>query len=154
MDSKPHPSSTPQPVRIPRSSQRQRKHRSGNIPRARTGLVVVFIAILISLGFFCLSLPNPPGIWIPILGVAPLWLGCLIIALWRRQKWARILLITLFGAASVVCLVMIPNSTDAPADQKDMLLMAYFIATIVSISSAAYLVYSRDIHRLTSRDRE
>ena len=75
----------------------------------------------------------------------------LLIALWRRQVWARYLLIGLFGLAAIGGLVMVPNTLD-PKDRD--LLMAYVAGGLLAVGSALYLYYSRDIHRLTSRDRE
>lgn len=139
-------------ARSRRPPPRPRKHRHGDKGRARIGLAVIFCLLLVVEGFFYLALPvDKPGLSIPLLLGGALWTTALLIALWRRQQWARILLIGLFGLFALFATIMVPN-TLGPKDRD--LLMAYFVGGLMAIGSGAYLVYSRDMHRLTSRDRD
>ena len=98
-------------------------------------------------GFFFIALPT--GLSIPILTASTLWTTALLIALWRRQYWARLILIALCGIATMVAAIMAPNSL-----QDTPLFTAYVVGVLVTIGCAAYLIKSRDMHRLTSRERE
>ena len=66
-----------------------------------------------------------------------------------RQQWARFILLGLFGLVAVAATIMIPAT---PADPP--LITAYLAAALVAAGSGWWLFKSRDVHRLTSRDRE
>jgi hypothetical protein len=114
---------------------------------------VIFLFCCTGVAFFLNALwplgrtgPTTPAIFGSVL-----WTTALLIALWRREIWARYLLIALFSLAAIGALIMAPNTLDA----KDRdLLMAYAVSGMLAVASALYLYYSRDIHRLTSRSRE
>jgi len=150
---KPGPRPPPPKMRRPPPRQRARKHRShGNVGRARWGVFVIFLFFCTGVAFFLNALPlGTTGLTTPAIFASVLWTTSLLIALWRRQVWARYLLIGLFGLAAIGGLVMVPNTLD-PKDRD--LLMAYVAGGMLAVGSALYLYYSRDIHRLTSRDRE
>lgn len=113
---------------------------------------MIFLFFCTGVAFFLNALPlGTPGLTTPAIFASVLWTTSLLIALWRRQVWARYLLIGLFGLAAIGGLVMVPNTLD-PKDRD--LLMAYVAGGLLAVGSALYLYYSRDIHRLTSRDRE
>ena len=136
-----------------RPPPRPRKHRNrGDIVRARWGVVVIFFLVCTSVAFFLNAVPlGRTGLTTPAIFGSVLWTTALLIALWRRQPWARILLVGLFGLAAIGALIMVPNTL---ADSERDLLMAYVVGGMLAVGSALYLYYSRDIHRLTSRERE
>ena len=140
-------------MRRPPPRPQPRKHRRhGNVARARWGLVVIFCLLGITVGFFLNALPlGRTGLTTPAIFGGTLWTSALLIALWLRHAWARILLIGLFGLAAVGTLILVPNTL---AETERDLLMAYVAGGLLASGSALYLYYSRDIHRLTSRDRE
>ena len=77
-----------------------------------------------------------------------LWTTALLIAVWRRQYWARLILVALFGLAALFVLLLITTTpTDSP------LFMTLVIRELVLVGSGAYMMFSRDMHRLTSRER-
>ena len=78
-----------------------------------------------------------------------IWTTALLIAIWRRQQWARIVTIALFILCTVTAMVLIPSSS-----QNLPLLTAYAVAGLVTVGTSTWLIYSRDIRRLTSRERE
>ena len=139
----------PRPRRPPprRPPPRQRTHRRGSVPRARGGVFVIFALLRMVDGFFYIALPA--ALSIPILTASTLWTTALLVALWRRQYWARIILVALCGIATAGAAIMVPNSW-----QDTQLLTAYVVGALVTGGCAAYLIYSRDMHRLTSRERE
>ena len=139
----------PRPRRPPprRPPPRQRTHRRGSVPRARGGVFVIFALLRMVDGFFYIALPA--ALSIPILIASTLWTTALLVALWRRQYWARIILVALCGIAAAGAAIMAPNSL-----QDTPLLTAYVIGALVTGGCAAYLIRSRDMHRLTSRERE
>lgn len=141
-------------MRRPPPRPRPRKHRShGNVGRARWGVVVIFLLFCTAVAFFLNALwpLGRTGLTTPAIFGSVLWTTALLIALWRRQIWARYLLIFLFSLAAIGALIMAPNTLD-PKDRD--LLMAYAVSGMLAVASALYLYYSRDIHRLTSRERE
>ncbi len=134
----------------PRRPPKPRQHRNGKASRGRVGLVVVFGLLRIVDVFFLLALPTGPSS-LPFLAIilAAMWTTAVLIAIWRRQQWARIIMIGLFILVAIAAMVLIPTSTaDTP------LLTAYVIAAVVSAGSSAWLLRSRDVRRLTSRERE
>ena len=117
------------------------------MPRARIGILVIFGLVLAVDGYFFISLPvDKPVLSMPLLIASPLWTAALLIALWRRQHWARLILIGLCVVAAAAFSIMLV--------ENGPLFTAYLIGTLVSIGCGAYLVYSRDMRRLTSRERE
>lgn len=149
------PGQRPPPPRMrrPPPRPRPRKHRShGNVARARWGVFVVFLLFCTGVAFFLNAIPlGRTGLATPAIFGSVLWTTALLVALWRRQIWARYLLIALFSAGAIGALIMVPNTLD-PKDRD--LLMAYAVGGVLAVGSSLYLYYSRDIHRLTSRDRE
>lgn len=127
-----------------------RRHRNGNVTRARIGLVVVFVLLRLVDAFFVIALPGgPSGLPFAAVLLTGMWTTAVLIVLWRRQQWARIIMIALFGLAAIAALVMIPNtSNDTP------FVTAYVVLAAVSVGCGAWLLYARDARRLTSRDRE
>lgn len=132
---------------------RPRKHRRhGNVVRARWGVVVIFCLLCVVEGLFLNALPiGVPGIATPAIFGSALWITALLIAIWLRNAWARLLLMGLFAIIVIGSIIMAPNTLD-PKDRD--LLMAYCGAGLVAMGAGAYLAASRDIYRLTSRDRE
>ena len=113
---------------------------------------MIFFLVCTSVAFFLNAVPlGRTGLTTPAIFGSVLWTTALLIALWRRQPWARILLVGLFGLAAIGALIMVPNTL---ADSERDLLMAYVVGGMLAVGSALYLYYSRDIHRLTSRERE
>ena len=100
--------------------------------------------------FFLLAVPiGTPGLTTPAIFGGFLWTTALLIALWQRQHWARILLCGLSWLGTLSAGIMIPNSL-----QEFSLLTAYVVCAVVTAGCGTYLIYSRDMHRLTGRARE
>lgn len=138
------------PRRPPPRPRKHRKH--GNVIRARWGVVVIFCLLCVVEAFFLNALTiGVPGIATPAIFGSALWITALLIALWRRNAWARLLLIVIFALAVIGSIIMAPNTLD-PKDRD--LLMAYVAGGLAAMGCGAYLAASRDIYRLTSRDRE
>lgn len=128
----------------------KRRHRHGNATRARIGLVVVFLLLCVVEFLFVLGVPPEwKRVLIPSIIVSSLWTTALIIALAFRHAWARLILLGIFALVAVAALVLIPMAFENPT-----FLTPLFASLLVSAGSFAWLFYSRDIHRLTSRDRE
>ncbi len=101
-------------------------------------------------GLFLMALPiGTPGLTTPAIFGGFLWTTALLIALWRREHWARILLCGLCFLGALAAGIMIPNSL-----RENSLLTAYVVAVVVAGGCGTYLIYSRDMHRLTGRSRE
>ncbi len=134
-----------QPVPPPK-----RRHRHGNATRARIGLVVVFLLLGVVEFLFVLGVPPEwKRVLIPSIIVSSLWTTALLIALAFRHAWARLILLGIFALVAVAALVLIPMAFENPT-----LLTPLLASLLVSAGGFAWLFYSRDIHRLTSRDRE
>jgi hypothetical protein len=114
------------------------------------GLVVIFIMLRVIDGFFFLSLTDTPSNMIVAAFVlAAMWTTALLVAIWLRQGWARIIMIGLFIIGTIAGMILIPT-----ASNNTPLLTAYIVAAMISAGCAAWLIMSRDMHRLISRDRE
>jgi hypothetical protein len=101
-------------------------------------------------GFFFLSLTDTPSnMVVASFVLAGMWTTALLVAIWFRQGWARVILIGLFIFGTIAGMVLIPTATTNAA-----LLTAYVIAALISAGCCAWLIMSRDMHRLISRDRE
>lgn len=89
-----------------------------------------------------------PSLATPGIICSTLWTTALLVAIWRRQYWARVILVGLLGLATVLVILVISSLTpDSP------LFTATLIRGLVTVGCGAYLIYSRDVHRLTSRER-
>jgi len=101
---------------------------------------------------FLFLLGVPPesmrSVWPTIIG-STLWTTALLIAVALRHAWARLILLGLLALATVGLLIVIPMVFDKPA-----LLTPLISSLVVNAGSFAWLFWSRDVHRLTSRDRE
>ncbi len=112
--------------------------------------MIVFALLRLVDAFFLIGLPNgPTSLALVTVGLVAMWTTALLVAIWRRQGWARLLTIGVFILCAVAAMVMIPNSS-----RNIPMLTAYIVTGIVTIGASAWLIYSRDVHRLTSRDRE
>lgn len=78
-----------------------------------------------------------------------IWTTALLIGVWLRKPWARLILIALLGLASVFIIIMFPMITDYPA-----LLTPLVSILIVHAGTFGWLILSRDVRRLISRERE
>ena len=78
-----------------------------------------------------------------------LWTTALLIAIWRRQEWARIILLVLFGLSAVTASIIAPSVWE-----NGPLITALMIGGVIVIACGVWLGYSRDVHRLISRARE
>ena len=78
-----------------------------------------------------------------------IWTTALLIGIWLRKPWARLILIALLGLASVSIIILIPMIADYPA------MMTPLVSTLaVHAGVFGWLILSRDVRRLTSRERE
>ncbi len=78
-----------------------------------------------------------------------IWTTALLIAIALRKSWARLILLALLGLGTVAAAISLPLAFDIPQ------LWTPLVATLlVSASSFAWLCYSRDVRRLTGRERE
>ena len=142
------PQRRPPPPRPP--PRPKRHHHRGKASSARIGLVVIFVLLRLIDGLFFLSLPtNPNGLALAAMIGAFLWTTALLVAVWRRQEWARIILIVLFGASAVTASIMAPSVWD-----NGPLITAFMTGGAIVIGCGIWLGYSRDMHRLISRARE
>lgn len=134
----------------PRQQIKPRRHRHGKASRARGGLIIIFALLRLVDVFFLIALTSGPSslavVTVILIGI---WTTALLIAIWRRQQWARIVTIALFILCTVTAMVLIPSSS-----QNLPLLTAYAVAGLVTVGTSTWLIYSRDIRRLTSRERE
>lgn len=134
----------------PPAPRPKRRHRHGNPTRARIGLVVVFLLFRVVDFLFILGIP-PEGTRLLVvrLCTAALWTTALLIAIALRHAWARVILLVLLALGIVAGLIVTPMVFDQPP-----LLTPMLTSLLVSAGVFAWLFWSRDVHRLTSRDRE
>jgi hypothetical protein len=98
---------------------------------------------------FLFLISDPMGIsGMTIAGVTAslLWSTTLLVAVWRRREWARVVLVVLLLAAGVVFLVLL--SDVHRGDGK--FFTAFCGAAAVCGGGAIWLFYSRDVRRLAS----
>lgn len=148
------PRRPPQPPQrrppLPRPPPRPRRHHHGKAGRARLGLVVIFLLLRLIDGLFFLALPTGPhGPALAAIIGASLWTTALLVAIWRRQEWARIILLALFGISGVTASIVAPSVWD-----NDPLITAFITGGVIVVACGIWLGYSRDVHRLISRARE
>lgn len=166
-------------ARSRRPPPRQRKHHRGNASQARIGIVVIFCLLRLADFLFLYAVSSDPStktqleasgstlgqatglillsalpVAVPIFAMPgiicnSLWTTAMLFAVWRRQKWARIILIAVFGLSAVITCCQLPFNRGSTE-----LLTALLVRALVLIGCTAYLIYSRDMHRLTSRERE
>ena len=114
------------------------------------GLIVIFVLLRLVDVFFFLALPTgPTGLAMPAMIGAFLWTTALLVGVWRRQEWARIILLVLFGACAVTAAIMAPSVWENGA-----LIMAIATGGVIVVGCGIWLGYSRDVRRLISRARE
>ena len=163
----------------PRPPPRVRKHRHhGKASGARIGLAVIFVLLRMADAFLLLMVPfgqtiaetqtsmdgtfgfalalivvsavpgGAPGLATPGIICSTLWTTALLVAIWRRQYWARIILVAMFWAAALIGVILMTSTpTNSP------LFVSMMIRELVMVGCSAYLMLSRDMHRLTSRER-
>ena len=170
------PQRRPLPPRPPPRLRKQRHH--GKASRARIGLVVIFVLLRMADAFLLLLVPfgqgipesqgsmegtigyaaaliivsavpgGTPGLATPGIICSTLWTTALLVAIWRRQYWARAILVAMFGVAALIGMILMTMTpTNSP------LFTSMMIREAVMLGCSAYLIFSRDMHRLTSRER-
>ena len=142
------PPRRPLPPRPPPRARRH--HHRGKASRARIGLIVVFVLFRL-LDFITLN-DIPPELSRQLVSsviTSAIWTTALLIGIWLRKPWARLILIALLGLASVSIIILIPMIADYPA------MMTPLVSTLaVHAGVFGWLILSRDVRRLTSRERE
>ena len=142
------PQRRPPPLRPPPRPRRQ--HHRGKASHARIGLIVIFVLLRLIDALFFLALPTgPTGLALPALIGAFLWTTALLVGIWRRQEWARIILLVLFGVSAVAASIMAPSVWE-----NGPLITAIMTGGVIVIGCGIWLSYSRDVYRLISRARE
>ena len=142
------PQRRPAPPRPPPRPRRQ--HHRGKASRARIGLLVIFTLLRLVDMLFFMALPTGPhGPAVAAMIAAFLWTTALLVAIWRRQEWARIILLIVFGVSAVTASIMAPAVWE-----NQPLITAFVIGGVIVIGCGVWLGYSRDVHRLISRARE
>ena len=134
----------------PRPPPRARKHRHGKASHARIGLVVIFVLLrLLDFMFLVNAAPEFYRALLASVITGAIWTTALLIAIALRKSWARLILLALFGLATVSVVISLPLAFDLPH------LWTPLVASLfVSAGSFAWLCYSRDVHRLTGRARD
>ena len=170
------PQRRPLPPRPPPRLRKQHHH--GKASRARIGLVVIFVLLRMADAFLLLLVPfgqgipesqssmdgtfgyaaalilvsavpgGTPGLATPGIICSTLWTTALLVAIWRRQYWARAILVAMFAVAALIGVILMTGTpTNSP------LFTSMMIREAVMLGCSAYLIFSRDMHRLTSRER-
>ena len=145
------PQPPPRRALPPRPPPRPRRHHHrGKASHARIGLLCVFVLFRI-LDFVALH-DIPPELSRGVLSTVitnALWTTALLIGIALRKSWARLILLGLLGLASIVILIMIPVAFDWP-----VLVPGFVAFFLVYAAIFAWLILSRDVRRLTSRERD
>ena len=142
----------PRPRRPPprRPPPRQRTHRRGNMARARIGLVVIFVLNRVLDFLYLVDIPSELNR--PVLSsiiTSAIWTTALLIGIALRKAWARLIFLGLLALSVVFILIYFPTAFDYPS-----LMLPLLASLMVYAGSFAWLIFSRDVHRLTSRERE
>lgn len=147
---RPPPPGTVRRQARPPTPRPKRRHHHGRAGRARIGLLVIFALFRVLDFLFLLGVePEAMRSALATIITSALWTTSLLIAIAFRHAWARLILLALLALGTVALLIFIPMAFDKPA-----LLTPLIGALLVDAGSFAWLFWSRDVHRLTSRDRE
>jgi len=98
--------------------------------------------------YFCLPIGSKQ---IRLLGaITAIWTAFLLIAVWLRKNWARYTLIFILLLNTIISMIFIPSAISIVGEINS----GIFIMIVVGITNTAiawFLIYSRDIKRLTNR---
>ena len=112
-------------------------------------MVIFMLFGLLDVLIFLAVPPEMTRTVLPSIIISALWTTSLLIAIALRHGWARLILLAILGLGTVALLILTPMVFDRPA-----LLTPLIGALLIKSGSFAWLLWSRDVRRLISRDRE
>jgi hypothetical protein len=136
---------------------RRRKHRGrsrfGNSSRGKLSLIAMFL-ILRCLDFFIFfewPAVNKSEVFVTILNNV-IWTTALLTAIWFRKSWGRYVLIFFLPLSVISALILLPDFwIKFDADNRLLLIITVTLAAQGTV--AWFLMFSRDLDRLTGRGK-
>jgi hypothetical protein len=143
--------------RLMPAKPRRRKHRNrsllGSSFRGKMSLIAIFLIFRALDAFIYFEYPalNKSSLTGAIIN-STIWTTALLTAIWFRKGWARYVLIFFQALGAVSDLILLPDFwIKFDADNRLLAIMA--VAFVVHAGIAWFLLFSRDLERLTGRGK-